>query len=302
MNDSKVALTDQIIAGLSAPATGRYVVRDSELAGFFVLVGQRSKTFMVQGDLRIGGSRQTIRIKIGRADRLTTRKARAAAMETLGKIARGEDPRDKAQKPVGVSFNEPTLRNAWARYREAHMERKGRSAKTIEGYRDHVERLLSDWLDLSLHSLGNDPKIVIDRHEQITKINGPYMANACMRSLRAIYNHARRSSRSLPSDNPVSAIDWNREQRRDTAMGLNELQPWFGQARALNPIRREFHLLLLLSGSRPDALGSVDSRDSLFWRGVIQDCLWGGGFGRDGSIGVERRRLGSDVGFDHRSS
>ena len=51
-------------------------------------------------------------------------------------------------------------------------------------------------------------------------------------------------------------------------------------------------------------LGSVDSRhfmDSAFWRNAIQDCFCGGGFGRDGSIGVERCRLGSDVGFDHRS-
>jgi hypothetical protein len=35
------------------------------------------------------------------------------------------------------------------------------------------------------------------------------------------------------------------------------------------------------------ALGSVDSRDSLFRRSVIQDCLWGGGFGCDVSFGVE---------------
>jgi hypothetical protein len=51
-----------------------------------------------------------------------------------------------------------------------------------------------------------------------------------------------------------------------------------------------------------DDLGSVDSRDSLFRRRVIQDCFWGGGFGCDGSIGVERCSLGSAVGFDHRSS
>jgi integrase len=269
MNDSKAALTDQIVTGLSVPATGRYLVRDTELAGFFVLVGQRSKTFMVQGDLRVGDPRQTVRMKIGRADRLTTRKARAAAKEILGKIARGEDPREQAQKSEAAPSNEPTLRTAWARYREAHMERKGRSDKTIKSYRDHVERLLIDWLDLSLHELGNDPKMVIDRHEQITKANGPYIANACMRSLRAIYNHARRSCRTLPSDNPVSAIDWNSEYRRDTGMGMNELKPWFGQARVLNPIRREFHLLLLLSGSRPDALKRAKPQDVDFRRRTL---------------------------------
>lgn len=71
--------------------------------------------------------------------------------------------------------------------------------------------------------------------------------------LRAIYNHARKTARSLPAENPVIAVDWNAEKRRDTALGLTELGPWVGDLRALeNPIRREFHFFLLLSGSRPD--------------------------------------------------
>ena len=50
------------------------------------------------------------------------------------------------------------------------------------------------------------------------------------------------------------------------------------------------------------ALGSVDSRDSRSVGNVIQDCFWGGSLGRDGSFGVERRGVGADVGFDHRSA
>ena len=76
-----------------------------------------------------------------------------------------------------------------------------------------------------------------------------------MRSLRAIYNHARKTARSLPAENPVIAVDWNAEKRRNTALGLTELGHWVDDLRALeNPIRREFHFFLLLSGSRPDAL------------------------------------------------
>ena len=121
--------------------------------------------------------------------------------------------------------------------------------------RDHVERLIADWLDQPLWVLGNNPSLVTARHEKITQENGPYIANGCMRSLRAIYNHARKAARSLPAENPVTAVDWNSEKRRNTALGLNELPPWVGQLRALdNLIRREFHWFLLLSGSRPDAL------------------------------------------------
>jgi integrase len=255
MLEHKLALTDRLVADLPAPKAGRYLVRDTDLPGFFVQVGKRTKTFMVQGDLRIGGDRQTVRLKINQADRITTRKARASAMEILGKIAKGEDPRDRPGKVQPTASEEPTLREAWVRYRVSHMERKGLSTKTINGYRDHVERLMSDWRDISLAEMANNPKMVVDRHESITKANGPYMANTCMRSLRAIYNHARKSCRSLPPDNPVGALDWNAERRRDTALGLKDLEAWFKQAEKLDhPLRREFHLLLLLSGSRPDAL------------------------------------------------
>ena len=81
------------------------------------------------------------------------------------------------------------------------------------------------------------------------------MRTAACAACGAINNHARKAARSLPAENPVTAVDWNSEKRRNTALGLNELSPWVGQLRALdNPIRREFHWFLLLSGSRPDAL------------------------------------------------
>lgn len=55
--------------------------------------------------------------------------------------------------------------------------------------------------------------------------------------------------------NPVMAIDWNVEHRRDTGMGEDDLGDWFEKLLALDkPLRREFHLFTLLSGSRPTAI------------------------------------------------
>ena len=142
--------------------------------------------------------------------------------------------------------------------KSSHVARKGLNGTTINNYRDHVERLMSEWLDKPLSVLGLDPSIVASRHDKITREHGPYIANACMRSLRAIYNHARKTARQLPSENPVSAVDWNQEKRRDTGLSLSELAVWMNDLAALdNPIRREFHLFLLLSGSRPRALKHV---------------------------------------------
>ncbi len=127
------------------------------------------------------------------------------------------------------------------------MKRKSRSDGTINNYRDHIERLLADWLDEPLSKLAYDPAVVTTRHEKLTEENGAYIANGCMRRLRAVYNHARKAARSLPADNPVSAIDWNAEHRRNTALGLAGLEGWFTQLEVLkNPVRRELHLFMLL--------------------------------------------------------
>ena len=134
MPDRHLALTDRSIAGLVFAVSSQYFVRDTELPGFAVLVGKRKKTFVVQGDIRKGGQRLSIRLKIGGVSEKTTREARAEAKELLGKIAKGIDPRERNQKsgaselhPRGI----PTLLQAWKRYQAAHVERKGLSKTTI---------------------------------------------------------------------------------------------------------------------------------------------------------------------------
>lgn len=228
-----------------------------------MVVGKRKRTFTVQGDLRQQGKRaSSIRVAIGDASELTTRAARTIAKEYLAQISKGQHPKarqdgktQQAETDGNGALAVATLKQAWQRYLEAHLIRKGRSEKTISGYRDHVERLFSEWLDTPLLDLANDPARVAEKHDQLTKENGPYMANGSMRTLGAIYNHARKTNRSLPRDNPADAVDWNQEERRNTGMGTGDLKGWFLELANLdNPIRREFHLFTLLCGSRPTAL------------------------------------------------
>ncbi len=272
MADIRIPLTDKTIAQLPAPKDGWYLARDTELKGFFVVIGKRRRTFTVQGDLRQGGKRaSSIRVSIGDASEMSTRAARAAAKEYLAQISRGRHPKDVKQTvrmtpapamQSGGTVASVTLRQAWHRYLEAHLIRKNRSNKTVEGYRDHVERIFVEWLDTPLKELAADPARVAKKHDEVTKENGPYMANGSMRTLRAIYNHARKTNRSLPSDNPADAVDWNEEERRNTGMGSADLKGWFAQLAILdNPVRREFHLFALLCGSRPTALQHAKPED-----------------------------------------
>jgi hypothetical protein len=259
MPDLRLPLTDKNVLGLPFAATGQYKARDLDLGGFYLLVGKRTKSFVVAGDLRAEGLRQkTVRMKIGEAGEITCRDARARARTVLGELADGVDPRDPLGEDAESSTPEtsgPTLREAWERYRVSHLLRKKRSPATIAGYQDHIDRLFGDWTDKPLADLGADPKAIADRHEAISEANGPTIANLAMRTFRAVYNHACKTAPTLPARNPVFAVDWNPEARRDTALGAADLVAWFEQlVRIENPIRREFHLLTLLSGSRPEAL------------------------------------------------
>ncbi|WP_315783358.1 MULTISPECIES: tyrosine-type recombinase/integrase [unclassified Bradyrhizobium] len=302
MADVRLLLTDKEIARLPSPSEGWYLARDTELKGFFVVIGKRKRTFTVQGDLRGDGKRATsIRVAIGDVKELSTRTARATAKEYLAQISRGQHPKpgsklsrvaasgdsSTADHPGGI-----TLRQAWERYRDAHMVRKGRSERTIESYRDHVERIFVKWLDTPLDDLGRNPAKVVDRHDEITRENGPYIANGSMRTLRAIYSHARKANKALPPDNPVGAIDWNGEKRRDTGMGPGDLKSWFAELSALdNPIRREFHLFTLLSGCRPTALQETTPSDIDFKRRILHIPRPKGGSKRAFDIPLSREMI-----------
>jgi hypothetical protein len=98
MADVRILLTDKAIARLPTPKDGWYLARDTELKGFFVVVGKRKRTFTVQGDLRQRGKRaSSIRVAIGDTSEISTRTARATAKDCLAQISRGQHPKAEKQ-------------------------------------------------------------------------------------------------------------------------------------------------------------------------------------------------------------
>lgn len=246
MTDSAKRLSDGVIRKLALSQSGQYVVRDTEVRGFQIVVGKTTRTFTVEVGTRSLGARKCIKRAIGRFGKLSTREARAKARQLIVEIQSGSG--------AGRANGGTTLREAWDLYR-ASLIKKGRRPRTIDFYSGTLNRYLSGWMNAPLARLSRDAVLVAERHSELTRGPGAVTANHAMRVLRAIYNHARKIDRELPPENPVSAVTFNRESRRDTGMSVEELPEWWNQLQQLdNPIRREFHLLCLLTASRPNAL------------------------------------------------
>ncbi|MGX9118892.1 hypothetical protein ACWTU6_19830 [Mesorhizobium sp. BHbsci] len=180
MGDIRILLKDRVISDLSTPKSRQYRARDTQLKGFHIVIGRRTRIFAVQGDRERMAS-VSPRSPCGSAMLRRCQHAKHAERPKsyLAQISKGEHP---DPKPIGlaVETNEAaapnreatipsehnaaakgvTLVEAWERYRDAHLNRSG---GTIEGYRDHVERLLKDWLATPLLQLADDPAKVIGK-------------------------------------------------------------------------------------------------------------------------------------------
>ena len=277
MSHPPINISDRAVGRIPYADQGQFVVRDIELAGFVVVVGRRTKTFSVHSEIWQDGKRKAIKRALGIVGQMPAKDARRSARAILASPSDAHQQHSQSSNesnPDGpvqtkVAASGVTFRQAWERYRLA-MRKKNRSERTIESYRDHVDRLFADWLDKPIRDLGNDWDQVASRHDQLTNENGPYIANGALRTFRAIYNHAWLKDRTLPAGNPAQAIDWNEEQRRNTGIGPRGLPAWFDELMVLeNPIRREFHLFTLLSGCRPGALKQAEVQYVDFRRRVL---------------------------------
>lgn len=246
----RIKFTNASVAALPLTKGGQYIVRDTDLKNFFVVVGKTVRTYTYQVDSRSLGKRRTHREEVGRAGDIDANAARKEAKLEIAKLQTGTGPRGTAV----------TLGRAWASFRDqfAHQVEAGtKSAESLRSYAHAIENVLGDWENAKLRDLSDGTAMVAHKHREITAAGNPAKANVAMRALRLVYRHAykTRLERDLPRGLPTDAIVWNVQKRRETGMSQDQLAGWYRQLRAMkNPVREEFHLFSLLSGSRPNAL------------------------------------------------
>ncbi len=229
-----------------APATaGTTKHWDSELKGFVLFVGKRSKTWYYQRD--VGGKTQ--RRLIGRHPQIGAQAARQTALGLAVEMGRG------AGKALQIGA--PRLAAAM----EAYLARpKLRSESYRSGLRDQFANHLGDWMQLPLDEITRP--MVVQRHRDLA--HAPSTANHTLRYFRSVWNHARRTC-DLP-ESPTVAIEWYAERPEGTVIG--DLAAWRAALGGLhNPIHRVFYEMLLFTGLRKTEALTLD------WRQVHDDHL-----------------------------
>lgn len=259
----RLLLTDKAVKGLPYSSAKPKIVRDSKIPGFHLWVGKSTKTFRFQYETpRSEGARGSTKVEwLGEYPHASADQARAKALEIVALRARGEViPRGFAvAAKVAPAL---TFKAAWEAYKAA-ITKEGKSIRTIADYQDKFDRHLKAWHDRPLSSIKRED--VVHEHAAITErarqlragqkySSGKYAANGTMRFARAVWNHAKDELETpgLPERNPFrSGKLFHKEKPRNTGMGVAELPAWWAQLQALaNPIRRELHLFMLLSGLR----------------------------------------------------
>lgn len=250
-------LTEAFVKAL--PLGAPLLIRDSKVTGLMVAVNKRSKSYKVQRDLWQGqrGRRtlvKTVRHTLGSTEDLTLDQARLKAEDIIRLIKRGVDPNAPITEEKAEGWTVDVLFDEYA----ADMRKRERSERTAADTLARRDRYLADWKTKPLTSLTRS--MVRAKHVELSETRGKVTANHVMRDLRAAYNLALRvvDNPDLLPDNPVKAVTFNKERRKNAVIMPDDLGAWWGKIQALpNPLRRLMHEFGLFSGLRPGTLVSL---------------------------------------------
>lgn len=266
-------LTKAFVDKVGLESCGQMIYRDSDLMGFCLRVGTKTKIYFVESKLRT----KTLRVTIGRHDVFTLDDARTQAKVYLADIARGHNPleAEKARRSLQVS-----LLDVLNDYIQTRVNLK---ASSIEDYRRTFKQYLGDWQNKPLIDITKD--MVEAKFRKIGE-DSPAMANKTMRNFRAVVNYAMLKYENTNGDsifrvNPVNRLTqlraWYRVNRRNTLIKNHELAAWYSAVMNLKndsvaPNRetiRDFLLFLLFTGLRRSEAANlkwsnVDFKDKSF--------------------------------------
>lgn len=265
----KLALTKRNIDKISFTEKGTVDYWDTSLKGFALRVGQFTKTFFVQADVKDSTKKKgyrTVKKVIGRYGEITPEEAREqaggytdkegnhipGARVTIKQI-KPEKPGDKVtlQKMLEMYFNEK-------RRKDGLSHKK----KTVNDYTNIINRHFQSWLPLPLPEIAKlSPDIVIERYKQIEADNGPYAARNAFTMLSAVVAYATVKYPATVPTNPFRTLRGNglmaKVKERDEYLNGSDFKTFYDGIQGFNPVTRDCYLFCLYQGMRSTEASSL---------------------------------------------
>lgn len=244
----KLNFTKGALQAIEPPADGRDTYHDTKVPGLLLRVTPSGiKTFGIQK--RIKG--KVRRVTLGRFPGMTVDQARKEAWYKLAEMAEGVDPvaAKRAEKARSMTLDQV--------FEDYLATRKSLKPKTVSEYRRVLDKAVPDWRGKPVTEITKDD--IAERHASLGKNHGPAWANLTMRTLRALFNFARKyedeEGNSVIAENPVQRLSltraWYQVDRRRNVIGSHQLPHWFDGVEALeSEVARDYLLFLLFTGMR----------------------------------------------------
>jgi integrase len=245
----KAKITKSFVDRIPHAVRGQTAYCDTELRGFYMLVGRESKTYVAQKDIQ----GKTIRYTIGRHGHFTPEQARRIAQDKLNQMAQGINPNVANDKDERDNI---TLHDMLMHY---ITTRKNLKPKTKQDYQYKLQTYMSDWFDFKMVDITKG--MIATRHNLLGDKSGGNTANGVMRIMRALFNHAY-AVHEICEVNPVNYLSktksWYPETRRQNYIKPHQLQKWFAGVNALeNDTYRDFFTFLIFTGLRRTECASI---------------------------------------------
>lgn len=267
----KVTLTKKKIDSIKNTEKGQVIYWDTETPGLGLVVGMKTKTFLLQLDVKDTSKPKgyrTVKKTLGRyGTEITLELARgmvSGGVDSEGKAVLGERIKLKMNDSAASIGEDVTLQELITSYFKETKRRDGKDRRESSAiiYRNLIERHYEGWLDLTLKEVNIlTPDIVLDKFQQIAAAGAMSARNSAV-MLSAVLNYGLAKYPGTLKTNPLAILTSRHvnvmkkiEPRHecliyDAEKKRNDFQVFFKGLQTMSEIRRDLHLFTLYAGMR----------------------------------------------------
>lgn len=275
---NQVPLTKKNIDRIPFTTKGQVTYWDTNYPGFGLVVGKRTKTFLVQVDVRDHSKPRgyrTIKKTLGRYGDITPEEARkmlaGRAEEVNGKVVFTPGKRMEIRTNGNAQGSNVTLRDMLQDYYTDKKTKTGHDFKrsTVDGATAIMLRLFPTWLDLNLKEVaGLKPDKIISRYKQVENTSGAFAARNAFTILKSIVGYATVKYPSVVDRNPFAVLTlpgmniMKRINARTECLAGSDFQQFYQKIQSFHPAIFDCLLFCLYHGLRRS------EAESLRWQHV----------------------------------